>query len=85
MRINVKPSHTKRPTRIGPKMRAVVDFVRRNPGCTKLAAAKWAWGLVGVRALRMSYMYGPVDRAIAAGLIVAERTKGGAYALRVAE
>ncbi len=67
--------------RIGPKMRAVVEYVKANPGATKLAAGEAAWG--SSRRLRMGRLYGPVNRAIEAGLIDAERA-GNRYSLTVA-
>ncbi len=69
--------------RIGPKMQAVVDYVAAHPGASKLEAGQAAWG--SSRRLRMSRLYGPVNRAIAAGLIEAERLKGSRYSLTVAE
>ncbi len=67
--------------RVGPKMQAVVEYVAANPGCTKLEAGQVAWG--SSQRLRMGYLYGPVNRAIEAGLIEAERD-GGRYRLTVA-
>jgi hypothetical protein len=53
--------------RIGPKMELVFDSVMDNPGCCK-ADATWAAGLsspyIGT--------WGPIERAIYAGLITAE-------------
>ncbi len=66
--------------RIGSKMKAAVEYVEKNPGCSKLEAGVAAGGTFGGN---MRFVYGPVDRAIAAGLIVAER-KGNRYALKVA-
>ena len=62
----------------GNKMKAAVEFVRNNPGCTKLAPAE-AVGPNGSR----RYGYATVDRCIRAGLIVAERLNNR-YALTVA-
>lgn len=45
--------------RIGPKMAAVLEYVAAHPGCTKLAAANYAWGRPFGR---QSYRYGPVNR-----------------------
>lgn len=59
-------------TRIGPQMQAVVSYVSRNPGCSKLAAALGAvQDKPGSR--NMGYLYGPVNRALAAGLVVHKR------------
>jgi hypothetical protein len=66
-------------TRIGPQMQRVIEIVRSNPGCSKKFVAErisphpvpeknWALG------------YAPVNRAIAAGLVAAER-KGNTYNL----
>jgi len=67
--------------RIGPKMLAVIEHVADNPGCTKLDAANAAWPQAHGR---MSYRYGPVNRAIEAGLIEGRRT-GNAYNLTVTQ
>ena len=64
--------------RIGPQMRAAVDYVRDNPGCAILPVAE-AIGPYGSR----RYGYAAVHRAIRAGLIQATRRPTGAYCLRV--
>lgn len=67
---------------MGPKMKIVVDYVRRNPGCSKLEAgrAQWGWRLGCMR-----YVYDPVNRAINAGHITAIRTRSGRYKLYAEE
>lgn len=65
--------------RYGPKMLAVTGYVLANPGCTKIAAGLYAWGNKGSG--NMAFVYGPVNRAIKAGLITAERTSSGWYHL----
>lgn len=69
--------------RIGPKMSAVVWYVGRNPGCSKLDVALGAvQNTPGSR--DMGAIYGPVDRALAAGLIVHRPgAKKGRYYLYV--
>jgi len=68
------------PNRIGPRMQAAQTYVATNPGCTKLAVAE-SVGPYGSR----RYGYRIVDRAIAAGLIHAERHPDGRYSLRVTD
>ena len=67
--------------RIGPQMRRAAAYVAAHPGCSKLDVARytlpWAVGY------NNAYAYGPIDRAIKAGLIVAGRGRGNAYSLRV--
>ena len=67
--------------RIGPQMRRAIDYVAAHPGCSKIDVARhvlpWAVGY------NNAYAYGPVNRAIAAGRILASRERGNAYALRV--
>lgn len=58
---------------IGRKMQAVADYVRENPGCTKIDAGMAAWD--SWKSANMGYIYGPVNRAISAGLIRAEWAK----------
>lgn len=66
---------------IGHKMKAVAEYVAANPGCTKLEAGRAVW--TGHPNAGMSYLYGPVDRAIKAGLVKAERLSNR-YALTIA-
>ncbi len=61
-------------------MKVVVDYVAANPGCTKLDAGLAAGGHFGGN---MAYVYGPVNRAIEAGLSDAEK-RNGRYSLEVA-
>lgn len=51
--------------RIGHLMTRIVDYVKKNPGCTTLAAAQYARPGDTV----MQYGYQAVNRCIAAGLI----------------
>lgn len=69
--------------RIGPKMEAVVWYVTRNPGCSKLDVALGAvQNTPGSR--DMGAIYGPVNRALKAGLIVNHRgPRNGRYYLTV--
>lgn len=69
--------------KIGHKMEAVEWFVRKNPGCTKLDAGRYAWGRPGAEG-NMGFLYNPVDRAIRAGLIKAE-WMGNRYSLTPAD
>ena len=59
-------------------MSAAAEYVRANPGCAILPVAEY----VGPNGSRQ-FGYQTVHRAIAAGLIVAER-RNGRYCLRVA-
>ena len=67
--------------RIGPQMQRAIEFVATHPGCSKIDVARhvlpWAVGY------NNAYAYGPVNRAIAAGRILAFQGHGNAYALRV--
>lgn len=66
--------------RIGPQMLSAVAFVAANPGCAILPVAKHLH--VGARSGRNNALgYNPVHRAIKAGLIRAERSARGCYAL----
>lgn len=66
--------------RIGDRMRQVVTFVERHPGCSKRSAAAF----VGPhRSLQFGYR--TVDRAITAGLIIADLRSNGRYRLTVPE
>jgi len=67
---------------IGPVMQAVVNYVRANPGGTKIDAARATWG---DRKGLSNYGYRPVDRAIKRGLVRAERQSSGRYQLFVAD
>lgn len=52
--------------KIGHKMLVVTSYVSDHPGCCKLDAGKYQWhNMYG----NMLYLYGPVNRAIKAGLI----------------
>lgn len=62
--------------RIGPRMAAAIDYVRRNPGCRILPVAE-AVGPHGSR----SFGYRTVHRAIKAGLILASKDRHGRYTL----
>lgn len=62
---------------IGPKMQAVADFVADNPGCCKADAA---WG-AGLYLHPYFGRWGPIERAIAAGLITAENVYWNRYRL----
>lgn len=66
-------------TRIGPQMASAVDYVSNHPGCCKWDVARYT----NPRACRRNnaIAYGPVNRAIEAGLIAARRGKGNRYAL----
>jgi hypothetical protein len=66
--------------RIGPVMQEVINFVDKNPGCTKLAAALHS-GPGPHRPRNLRHAYAPVDRAIARGLINARRKPNGHYML----
>jgi hypothetical protein len=54
--------------RIGPMMQAVQDYVARHPGCSKLEVARYAVAR-NPYARDMGAIYGPVNRALDAGLI----------------
>lgn len=62
--------------RKGERMTRAIEYVAAHPGCTKLDAA----GYVFPRSLR--HGYAAVDRAISAGLILAEH-HGNRYALTI--
>ena len=66
--------------RIGPQMQLAIDYVAAHPGCSKVEVARHVLPAVGYN---NAYAYGPIDRAIKAGLIVAGRGRGNAYSLRV--
>lgn len=72
-------------SRPGPKMLAAIDHVRRNPGGPKISTALYCapYGETDQPGLRFGYRV--VDRAIAAGLLNAERLPGGSYSLTVTE
>lgn len=61
---------------IGPKMQQVIEYVRANPGCPKIDAARE----VGPNG-SLYYGYRTVNRAIARGLIQAKRRPDGRYEL----
>jgi hypothetical protein len=64
---------------VGPKKRAVAEYVAAHPGCTKVAAGRYAWLLnhgAGVVPGKDN-VYNPVNRAVAAGLVRAELTTRG--------
>jgi hypothetical protein len=67
--------------RIGPQMESAVAYVSNHPGCSKWAVARYTNPRACGR--NNAIAYGPVNRAIAAGLIVARSGKGNAYALYV--
>ena len=69
------------PRRIGPQMRRAIDYVAAHPGCSKLAVARYT--LPYAVGYNNAWAYGPVNRAIAAGLIIAGQGRGNAYSLRV--
>lgn len=56
--------------RIGPTMAAIRDYVSCVPGCTKAAALRGS-----DRPVRGLGAYRPMNRAIAAGLVIAEQTR----------
>jgi len=64
--------------RIGPKMEMVFEFVMNNPGCCKADAA-WAAGLSSKAPFGGTW--GPIERAISAGLITAEYVHRNRYRL----
>jgi DNA-binding IscR family transcriptional regulator len=66
--------------RIGPRMAEALDYVTHNPGCAKLHAAS---ALSGRYPGTSAYAYDVVNRLIRAGLVVARKGKGNAYALFV--
>jgi hypothetical protein len=59
----------------GRRMRAVVEFVAANPGCSKSDAGREG----GTGAARQ----GSVERVITHGYVAAERQPGGRYQLQV--
>lgn len=63
--------------RIGHKMLQAAAFVTENPGCTKRDVVRD----IAPDKLVMCHGYNIVDRAIRAGLIVAERLPSGRYSL----
>ena len=67
--------------RIGPQMQRAIEFVAAHPGCSKIDVARH----VLPRAVGWDnwHAYGPVNRAIAAGRILAFQGRGNAYSLRV--
>jgi DNA-binding IscR family transcriptional regulator len=68
--------------RIGPRMAEALDYITRNPGCAKLHAAS---ALSGRYPGTSAFAFRPVNRLIQAGMVVARKGKGNAYALFVAE
>ena len=67
--------------RIGPQMQLAIDYVAAHPGCSKSDVARHVLpGSVGIDNARA---YGPVNRAIAAGRILAFQGHGNAYSLRL--
>jgi hypothetical protein len=76
-----EPSRKLARPRIGPTMRAIADYVSAVPGCTKADALRGT-----DRPARGMGAYRPVNRAIAAGLVVTEQTRRcGPYRLFAAE
>ena len=67
--------------RIGPQMRRAVAYVAAHPGCSKIDVARYT--LPHAVGYNNAYAYGPIDRAIKAGLIIAGQGRGNAYSLRV--
>ena len=67
--------------RIGPQMRRAIDYVAAHPGFSKIDVAWYI--LPHAVGYNNAYAYGPIDRAINAGLIVAWQGRGNAYSLRV--
>ena len=65
--------------RIGPQMRRAINYVAAHPGCSKVEVARHV--LPYAVGYNNAYAYGPIDRAIKAGLIVAGRGRGNAYSL----
>jgi hypothetical protein len=65
-----EPSRKLATPRIGPTMRAIADYVSAMPGCTKAAALRGA-----DRPARGMGAYRPVNRAIAARLIIVEQSR----------
>ena len=66
--------------RIGPQMEYAARIVSNNPGCTMRFVAERLH--IGAATGRNNALgYNPVHRAINAGLIIAEKGKGNAYAL----
>lgn len=69
-------------SRIGPRMRAVVSYVRDNPGCTKVDAGRYA----ARSEYNMGVVYGPVNRAITARLVhAAPGKRRNTYALSLTQ
>jgi len=62
-------------------MRRAINYVAAHPGCSKIDVARDLLPLA--LGYNNAWAYGPVNRAIAAGLIVAGRGRGNAYSLRV--
>ena len=52
---------------IGAAMRAAIEYVAQHPGCSKLAVARHL--LPRAIGSNNAYAYGPVNRALKAGLI----------------
>jgi hypothetical protein len=67
---------TKNSPRIGPRMQEAAEYVLHHPGCAMLPVAEH----VGPNGSR-NFGYRTVHRAIAAGLIRAEKTNGWNYKL----
>ena len=67
--------------RIGPQMRRAINYVAAHPGCSKVELARHV--LPHAVGYNNAWAYGPVNRAIAAGLIIAGQGRGNAYSLRV--
>lgn len=67
---------TNRTHRIGPRMEQAASYVASHPGCYKVDVAREVGPHGSLR-----YGYRTVDRAIAAGLIHAQRQPDGTYRL----
>jgi hypothetical protein len=67
--------------KIGPRMAAIIEYVRENPGCSMRAAAMHTRG---IHTYGHQSGYNAAHRAIRAGLIVATRGERNSYRLEVA-
>ena len=65
-------------------MLRAVEIVRANPGCSKLFVGK-RLHVACATGKNNAFGYGPVNRAIQAGLIIASGGPRNAYSLTVAE
>lgn len=67
---------------IGPKMWRAVSIVQTHPGCSKLFVARQLHPACA-NGSNNALGYDPINRAIKAGLIIAEHLKNGSYSLTV--